>query len=46
MAEMYQTVTIDTVCASDLHIFGIHLGCCIYIYIYMYVEREREGANG
>ena len=27
MAEMYQTVTIDNLCASDLHILGTGLGC-------------------
>jgi len=29
MAEMYQTLTVDTVCASDLHILGTDLGCSL-----------------
>ena len=37
MAEVYQKVTIDTVCASGLHINGTDLDCCIYIYIYIYI---------
>jgi len=29
MVEMYHTVTIDIVCASDLHVLGTDLGCSL-----------------
>jgi len=42
MAEIHQTVTIDTVFGSDLHVLGTDLRCCIYIYIYTYAYIETE----